>query len=211
MIHNFPILRRPGPCYTHIQGPRRQTPTTLTQIPKKTEAFMRNGTRYPLGVAMLALLCSLPVLADEPAPAKDGDVAILYLGKLAITGQQKIVDTLLAIKKALKEPLSDDPTKADAVVCRINRATGEMREYLDCATNRDLSQRHEYTQQQMLARRNGLPLNEYGEMSQQDFDGLIAAQPNHRLHVPINGGALQALLADLPDDAKVVDGDASTQ
>ena len=91
------------------------------------------------------------------------------------------------------------------MVCRINKGTGDMREYLDCATNKDLSIRHEYTQEQMLARRNGLPNNEYGEGLQQDFDGLIAAQPNHRLHVPINGGALQALLADLPDDAKVVD------
>jgi hypothetical protein len=162
-----------------------------------------------VGTAMLLSLSALPAMADDTAP--QGDVPILYLGKLPITGQQKIVDTLLAIKKALKEPLSDSPDKADAVVCRINRTTGEMREYLDCATNRDLGQRHEYTQEQMIARRNGLPLNEYGEMGQQDFNGLIAAQPNHRLHVPINGGVLQSMLASLPDDAKVVDSGETQQ
>ena len=153
--------------------------------------------------AMLLSLGGLPALADDTAP--QGDVPILYLGKLPITGQQKIVDTLMAIKAALKEPMSDSADKADKVVCRINQETGTMREYLDCATNRDLAVRHERVQEGMLARRNGLPPGEYGEASQQDFDGLIAAQPNHRLHVPINGGNLLALLARLPDDAKVVD------
>ena len=57
----------------------------------------------------------------------------------------------------------------------------------------------------MLARRNGLAPGEYDEASQQDFDGLVAAQPNHRLHVPINGAALLSILDSLPDDAKVVD------
>ena len=153
--------------------------------------------------AMLLSLGGLPALADDTAP--QGDVPILYLGKLPITGQQKIVDTLVAIKAALKEPLSDAADKADKVVCRINKDTGSMREYLDCATNRDLAVRHEHVQEEMLARRNGLPPGEYGDASQQDFDGLIASQPNHRLHVPINGGNLLALLARLPDDAKVVD------
>ena len=163
-------------------------------------------TQMKLKAALAAAAILMLPLASLPAQADEADdVAVLYLGKLPITGKQQIVDTLLAIKKALKEPLSDDPAKASAVVCRINKGTGDMREYLDCATNKDLSIRHEYTQEQMLARRNGLPNNEYGETLQQDFDGLIAAQPNHRLHVPINGGALQALLADLPDDAKVVD------
>lgn len=155
------------------------------------------------GTAMLLLLSGLPAQADDTA--SQGDVPTLYLGKLAITGQQQIVDTLLAIKAALKEPVSDAADKANTVVCRINKGTGDMREYLDCATNRDLATRHEFTQEQMLARRNGLAPGEYDEATQQDFDGLIAAQPNHRLHVPINGAALQAILDRLPDDAKVVD------
>ena len=157
------------------------------------------------GAAMALSLSSLPAIADDTGP--QGDVPVLYLGKLPITGQQKIVDTLLAIKAALHEPFSSDPAKADKVVCRINNDTATRHEFLDCATNRDLMARQEYNQEQMLARRTGLPSGEYGEATQQDFDGLIAAQPNHRLHVPINGAALQVLLARLPDDAKVVDAD----
>src|SRR5262249_15894333 len=95
--------------------------------------------------------------------------------------------------------------KANTVVCRINKGTGDMREYLDCATNRDLASRHEFSEEQMLSRRNGLPLNTTAYTFQQEFDGLIAAHPNHRLHVPINGAALQSILDSLPDDAKVVD------
>lgn len=153
--------------------------------------------------AMLLPLYGLTAQADDTSP--QGDVPILYLGKLPITGQQKIVDTLLAIKVALKEPLSNDPAKAEAVICRINKDTGSMREFLDCATNKDLAKLHEYSQEQMLARSNGLPSSQYPEPLQQDFDGLVAAQPNHRLHVPINGAALKSILDNLPDDAKVVD------
>ncbi|HEY3646112.1 MAG TPA: hypothetical protein VGM16_12305 [Gammaproteobacteria bacterium] len=153
--------------------------------------------------AMLLCLTGMPAQADDNAAPSDEPT--MYLGKMPITGKQKIVDTLLAIKKALKEPVSDDPAKAGAVVCRINKDTGSMREYLDCATNKDLRLRHEFSQEQMLVRRNGLPANFYGEPLQQDFDGLIASQPNHRLHVPIFGAALQSLLDSLPDDAKVVD------
>jgi hypothetical protein len=156
-------------------------------------------------VAGATLLClsGLPVQADDTTAQPD--VMTLYLGKLPITGQQKIVDTLIAIKLALHEPMSNDPAKAGTVICRINKDTGSRREYLDCATNHDLAKRHEYSQEQMLARSTGLPSSDYGEALQQDFDGLVAQQPNHRLHVPINGGALQALINSLPDDAKVVD------
>ena len=159
--------------------------------------------------AMLLSLVALPVLADDSAP--QGDLPTLYLGKLPITGQQKIVDTLLAIKAALKEPLSGSADKAEKVVCRINKDTASRREYLDCATNKDLSRLHEYSQQEMLSRSNGLPFSDYPEPLQQDFDGLVASQPNHRLHVVINGAALQSVLDSLPDDAKVVDSGASQQ
>jgi len=171
---------------------------------------MTTRTRYQTtmaGAAMFALLFSLSAKADDTTSnddAIDNAPMVLHLGKLSITGQQKIIDTLLAIKAALHQPLSNDPADAGKVVCRINKQTGGALEYLDCATNRDLSARHEYTQEQMLARRNGLPPGEYGEATQQDFDGLIASQPNHRLHVSVNGAALQAVLNSLPDDAKVV-------
>ncbi|HEY4128571.1 MAG TPA: hypothetical protein VGN70_11030 [Gammaproteobacteria bacterium] len=158
--------------------------------------------------AVLALLCSMPVQADDTTAAS-GDLPVLYLGKLPITGQQQIVDTLLAIKAALKEPLSDDPAEADKVVCRIGRGTGTALEYLDCATNRTYSMEHNHLQSDMLVRRTGLPVGEYGESTQQDFDGLISQQPHQRLHVPIKGAALKAILDNLPDDAKVVPQDGS--
>jgi hypothetical protein len=153
--------------------------------------------------AILMSLFSLPAQADDSSTAT-GDVPVLYLGKLPITGQQQIVDTLLAIKAALKEPLSDDPAYASKVVCRINRGTGTALEYLDCATNRTYSKEHDYLQASMLPARNGLPTNNYDDAAQPNFDGLIAKQPLQRLHVPIKGAALRAVLDSLPDDAKVV-------
>jgi len=175
---------------------------------------MKTRTRYQIAMtsgAMLALLFSLSAQADDTANAIDNAPMVLHLGKLDITGQQKIIDTLLAIKMALHEPVSDSPAVADKVVCRINKETGTALEYLDCATNRDLSMRHEYSQEQMLARRTGLPTGGYGEALQQDFDGLIASQPNHRLHVPVKGAALLSILNSLPDDAKVVAQDDAQQ
>lgn len=159
-----------------------------------------------LAAALLALAAAVPACADD---TPKGDVAVLYLGKLAITGQQKIVDTLLGIRAALKQPLSDAPEDANKVVCRINKPLGETHEYLDCATNANLNARRAQEEQNMLTHKLGIPSG--GEMSQQDFDSFIAQQPNQHLHVPVNGGALQALLATLPDDAKVVDNPAPVQ
>ena len=36
------------------------------------------------------------------------------------------------------------------------------------------------------------------------FRAFITKQPEHHLHVPVNGGNLQALLARIPDDATLV-------
>ena len=165
---------------------------------------MKTRTKSQIALAsavMAALLFSLSAKADD---AIDNAPMVLHLGKLDITGQQKIIDTLLAIKAALREPLSDDPAEANKVVCRISKLTGGAREYLDCATNASYSKERNALQGRMLAERNGLPPGEYGEATQQDFDGLIASQPNHRLHVPVIGAALKSILDSLPDDAKVV-------
>jgi len=176
---------------------------------------MKTMTRYQIALAsgaMLALLFSLSAQADDPAAnAIDNAPMVLHLGKLDITGQQKIIDTLLAIKAALREPLSDDPAEASKVVCRISKLTGGAREYLDCATNASYSYERSALQGRMLAERNGLPPGEYGEATQQNFDALIASQPNHRLHVPVIGAALKSILDSLPDDAKVVAQDDSQQ
>jgi hypothetical protein len=161
-----------------------------------------------MGSALLALAFTLPALADEPAdaPAADeGDVMTLYLGKLPITGKEKIVATLVAIKKALREPLSNDPEKAETVICRIVTDTGSRKEYLDCATNAAYAARRESTTVGMISRKLGIPQGGTDDMSQADFDSLVANQPNNRLHVPVNGASLQALLDSIPDDATVVE------
>ncbi|HEX7964330.1 MAG TPA: hypothetical protein VF651_01325 [Gammaproteobacteria bacterium] len=159
-----------------------------------------------LGSALLALSFTLPALADEPADAADGDVMTLYLGKLPITGKEKIVATLVAIKKALHEPLSNDPEKAETVVCSVVTDTDSRKEYLDCATNAAYAGRRQATTVGMISRKLGIPQGG-GEdgMTQADFDSLVANQPNNRLHVPVNGAALQSLLASIPDDATVVE------
>ncbi|MGE5624876.1 MAG: hypothetical protein ACM3ZT_04935 [Bacillota bacterium] len=169
---------------------------------------MKIGTDTQIGLlggALLALVLAAPAWADDSAMA-DGkdDVAKLYLGQLEITGQQHIIDTLLAIKVALKEPLSDAPDKANTVVCRIDKAMDEAKEYLDCATNTDYSGQRASTAVHMLTHKLGTVEAYDGEATQMDFDSLVQRQPNHRLHVPVNGGALLALLDNLPDDAKVV-------
>lgn len=146
---------------------------------------------------LLALACQLPAHADEP----NKDEATLYLGNITIVGQQKIVNALRAIKLALHTPYSDDPAHADDVVCRINKGLGEQHEYLDCATNKNYSRRRGATQVAVLVGTYGIP--DHGV--QQMFAAMIATQPNHALHVPVQGGALQALLAQVPDDARVVE------
>jgi hypothetical protein len=160
--------------------------------------------------AILMSLVSLPAQADDSNTAS-GEQPVLHLGKLSITDQQQIVDTLLAIKRALHEPRSDDPANAAKVVCRIDKGTDTAHEYLDCATNKVYTVHHEALQSAMLVASTGLPIYNYDDPTQQEFDGLIAQQPDQRLHVPVNGGALLALLNSLPDDAKVVPQDDSGQ
>jgi hypothetical protein len=160
--------------------------------------------------AMLMSLFSLPAQADDSNTASS-EQPVLHLGQLSITDQQQIVDTLLAIKKALHEPLSGDPADANKVVCRINRGTDTAHEYLDCATNKVYTVHHDSLQSAMMVASTGLPIYQYDDPTQQEFDGLIAKQPEHRLHVPVNGGALLALLNSLPDDAKVVPQDDAGQ
>src|SRR5882724_3645737 len=156
------------PCYTQTQERR----ASLCRHPARSREHgtpiggiaMKTMTRYQIALAsgaMLALLFSLSAQADDPAAnAIDNAPMGLHLGKLDITGQQKIIDTVLAIKAGLREPLSDDPAEASKVVCRISKLTGGAREYLDCATNASYSYERSALQGRMLAERNGLPPGE---------------------------------------------------
>lgn len=143
------------------------------------------------------LLAPCAPQAGEPAPAKIVDEPTLQLGKITVSGQYQIVRTLRVIKVALRTPFSNDPAHANDVVCRINKGLGEQHEYLDCAANRDYTRRRDAVQTAGIVGTTGLP----GGGDIQMFNALITAQPNHQLHVPVQGGALQALLARIPDDA----------
>lgn len=155
--------------------------------------------RSLMNCALFGLASTLAVAAwgHLTDPAASGQPTI-YLGKIPVTGQANIVKTLQAIKIALKAPFSNAPADADKVVCRINKVLGEASEYLDCASNRDFIRRREATQIAILA-----------ASSQADQCGgpcslaiqihnLVSMQPQHRLHVPVNGGNFQKLLDGIP-------------
>lgn len=146
-----------------------------------------------LGTATVLLFSAAVLAAGDEQPT-------LYLGKISVTGQQKILSTLKAIKLALHTPFSNDPAHADDMVCRIDKGLGEEHEYLDCATNRNYTRRRDAVHTAGLTGTTGIPVG--GEL--QMFNALIATQPEHSLHVQVQGGALQALLARIPADATVV-------
>ncbi len=89
------------------------------------------------GASLALLLLATPAWADDTS-TKDSEPT-LYLGKVSVTGQREIVSTQRAIKTALRAPLSNDPAHADDMVCRISKGLGEQHEYLDCATNGNLT------------------------------------------------------------------------
>ena len=130
----------------------------------------------------------------DPAAANGGEPTI-YLGKVAVTGQENIVRTLQAIKLALKTPFSSDAAHADVVVCRINKVLGEVREYLDCATNRYYTARRDSERLQILST---IPPSGGPPALMVAVEHLIDQQPENRLHVPVSGGNLQKLLDSIP-------------
>jgi hypothetical protein len=126
---------------------------------------------------------------DAPAAAQP----TLQLGTVEVQGNQQVLATLQAIKLALKAPYSNDPAHANDPVCRIEKQLGETREYLDCATNRDLIKRRDATQLAVEIGTLGVP---GGSDLLRSF---LARQPDHRVHMPVNGAALQDLLTRIPD------------
>lgn len=143
--------------------------------------------------------------ADDQSPATN-----MYLGKIAVNGQEDIVRTLQAIKIALKRPFSTRPADADLIVCRINKVLGEDKEYLECATNREYTRRRAATQLQRMVTDpqaqvdthpgdTGAPSPQMVEAGREiAFENIIALQPDHRLNVPVNASQLQELLAQIP-------------
>jgi hypothetical protein len=151
--------------------------------------FSHRTILLPACLALLVISTAVPA-AD---PVQNDREPVLQLGTISVSGERKIVQTLRAIKAALHTPFSSDAAHANDVVCRINKPLGEAREYLDCATNRDYARRRDATQVSVAIGTLGVP------GGADILRSFVSEQPQHQLHVPVQGGALQALLARVPD------------
>lgn len=143
-------------------------------------------------------LAAVSAFYTGPAAAlMDGKAAqpTIELGTVQVKGDKEVLSALRAIKTALHTAFSDDPAHANDVVCRINKGMGEAREYLDCATNRNYGKRREAVKTALLVGTLGQPAG--GDI--QMFKGILAQQPDNAIHMQVNGGALQALLQQIPD------------
>lgn len=162
----------------------------------------------------LAALLIIPWLATDAAWGHFADdqspATTMHLGTVDVNGQQDIVRTLQALKIALKRPFSTRAADADLIVCRINKAMGEAKEYLECATNREYSQQRAATQLQRMvtdpqaqtdarAGDSGAVNRAMVEAGREiALENIIAQQPGRRLNVPVNASQLQELLAQIP-------------
>lgn len=155
-------------------------------------------------LALLLVLPSVTAFADDQKDP-DGQTPVMYLGKVPITGNKNIFLTLQSIKVALQRPFSTRPEDVNLVVCRIDHVTGDRLEYLDCDFNGDYTRQRDQSQlRAMDAQSRGdqatIAMGDAvgavaGELM---FQNLISVQPNHRLHIPINGGNLMKLLETIP-------------
>jgi hypothetical protein len=173
-------------------------------------------SRIPHLLALALLLC-LPgrLLATDP-PGPD-DNTIIYLGKIGVTGKMTILQTLQAIKLSMKQPYSNDPRKADTVVCRLEDVPGNLtKQWLICGTNRVLSLQRNVlhsTMQSVTVHDQSTSKGSDGEQGpansgcQSDacysevigvLDETIQNQPGKFLKVMVNGSALRTLLDGLP-------------
>ena len=160
-------------------------------------------------LALVALLAApLMAAADDDSSGQKTETTVMYLGKTPITGDANIFHVLQSIKVALMRPYSSKAADANLVVCRINRSMSEALEYLDCDFNRDYTQLRDQSQMSFMAavghagKQNSQggfdSLDQSATDSTVIFESLINIQPNHRLHIPINGGNLMKLLNSLP-------------
>ena len=162
------------------------------------------------GALALAAFLAAPLMAaaDDDSSGQKTETTVMYLGKTPITGDANIFHVLQSIKVALMRPYSSKAADANLVVCRINRSMSEALEYLDCDFNRDYTQLRDLSQMSFMAavghagkQSSQGDFNSLGQSMDDStviFESLINIQPNHRLHIPINGGNLMKLLNSLP-------------
>lgn len=152
------------------------------------------------GLVMSALWLPAGHAAGAPVsgPAARDQTVAIQLGKVTVRGEKQIIETLQAIKVALNQPNSSDPRLANVVVCRLRSKMGShVVKLLTCATNNTLNKRRSITQ---LAMDNALasPGDCGIACVANSLNEVLAGQRSHVLRVPVNEGALQALLAKVP-------------
>ncbi|HEY3646185.1 MAG TPA: hypothetical protein VGM16_12675 [Gammaproteobacteria bacterium] len=187
----------------------------------------------PRTFLLTALLSLLPGLAwaDDLIDAKlhqtSDTQATIYLGAIAVGGQQRILEALQDIKLALEQPLSNDPKLADVVVCRITDDIGShSKQLLVCATNRELARNKEILQTAMSNALGDTDAPSGGDNAkgsstacatgscyEDSLSILNQSLSNARRHFikqQVNGASLHALLATLPYPKQVQAVPAST-
>ncbi len=139
--------------------------------------------------------------------------AVMYLGKVEVRGQQKIIKTLQAIKVALREPYSTDPKLANVMVCRLQDEAGShIKQWLICGTNRNLSANRENLQTAMtsVAAQNtgsnqdnsmGACMGNCTTATTQVLQETVNGQPGQYLHTLVNGSEFRSLLRRIPSPA----------
>lgn len=155
-----------------------------------------------LGPTTWAASGTAPAASAAPPPAinwaADNNVSI-QLGKVKVTGEQKVIRALQIIKVALNTPESSDPKLANEVVCRLHDAVGShIVQILQCGTNRDLAKRHE-----LLVRViDSTIANCGGSCGIQDYingwNEVLSAQPNNILSMEVSGAAFRSALEKVP-------------
>lgn len=165
-----------------------------------------NPLRTVLAIAVVAMLLAGSARADNPDEAKG---ATLQLGTVQVKGQRQIMETLQQIKMALKRSESSDRSQRQEVICRIDTDVGtHHQQYLECATNATRDRRREATQSSMYAAcesvRGTSCAADQAFGARSSLGMAIGATSDHFLRMPVNGAALQALLAKIPDPSPEV-------
>lgn len=177
-----------------------------------------NRSLYISAIIGLGALCALPAMArmdSGPTPTGDKNM-VMYLGNVQVRGQEKITQTLQAIKVALTLPYSNDPKLADVMVCRLEEKAGShVQQILICGTNRILSKQRSVIQSTMTMAsfQNSAPGAASctgGSCYQAVFDALEEVtmnMPGHYLKTTVDGPALKGLLQQVATPSAATTGD----
>ncbi|MDE2234230.1 MAG: hypothetical protein KGK44_01625 [Gammaproteobacteria bacterium] len=138
--------------------------------------------------------------------ANYSDVVVMHLGGITVRGQKDIIETLQAIKVALRQPISSDPKLANVMVCRLrNKAGSHLKQLLVCGTNQNLARNRDDLQTAMTeaesASDGGTATCESSGCYDEVFNILnqdLVNRPGQTLHAEVNGPGLRNLLNKIP-------------